>query len=147
NFSLHEKCTAGCRARVTNERSARRCGAAGGEHVDTSKAKWFALLAALGTGTLAAQPGWAQSDAGAPATGAQAAGTQGAGAQSSEQLQEIVVTARKRSEAVQNVPITEDVFTAQTIQAAGIQSPRDFIAMVPNMTLVETQNIGNSFIT
>jgi len=115
--------------------------------VDTSKAKWFALLAALGIGTLAAQPGWAQSDAGAPATGAQAAGTQGAGAQSSEQLQEIVVTARKRSEAVQNVPITEDVFTAQTIQAAGIQSPRDFIAMVPNMTLVETQNIGNSFIT
>ena len=33
------------------------------------------------------------------------------------------------------------------IAAAGIESPRDFIAMVPNMTLVETQNIGNSFIT
>ena len=27
------------------------------------------------------------------------------------------------------------------------RTPRDFIAMVPNMTLVEVQNVGNSFIT
>ena len=40
-----------------------------------------------------------------------------------------------------------NVFTAQEIQAAGIEVPRDFVAMVPNMTLVETQNVGNSFIT
>jgi iron complex outermembrane recepter protein len=62
-------------------------------------------------------------------------------------LEEVVVTARKRDESLQNVPITLSVFTPQTIQAAGIESPRDFIAMVPNMTLVETQNVGNSFIT
>jgi len=62
-------------------------------------------------------------------------------------LEEIVVTARKRNENFQDVPVTMDVFTAQEIAAAGIESPRDFIAMVPNMTLVETQNIGNSFIT
>ena len=62
-------------------------------------------------------------------------------------LEEIVVTARKRNENFQDVPITVDVFTAQEIKAAGIESPRDFIAMVPNMTLVETQNIGNSFVT
>ena len=65
----------------------------------------------------------------------------------SEVLEEVVVTARKRDESFQNVPITVDVFTAQQIQSAGIESPRDFIAMVPNMTLVETQNVGNSFIT
>jgi len=29
---------------------------------------------------------------------------------------------------------------------AGIESPRDFIARVPNMTLIETQNVGNSFV-
>jgi iron complex outermembrane receptor protein len=69
-----------------------------------------------------------------------------ASAQSSD-LDEIIVTARKRDEAFQNVPITVNVFTAQTIESAGIESPRDFIAMVPNMTLVETQNVGNSFIT
>jgi iron complex outermembrane recepter protein len=62
-------------------------------------------------------------------------------------LEEIVVTARKRNENFQDVPITVDVFTAQEIQAAGIETPRDFIAMVPNMTLVETQNVGNSFVT
>jgi iron complex outermembrane receptor protein len=62
-------------------------------------------------------------------------------------LDEVVVTARRRDETYLNVPITMDVFTAQEIQSAGIESPRDFVAMVPNMTLVETQNVGNSFIT
>jgi len=65
----------------------------------------------------------------------------------SSDLEEIVVTARKREESSQNVPITMNVFTAQEIQSAGIDSPRDFVAMVPNMTMVETQNVGNSFIT
>src|SRR5450631_3239235 len=63
------------------------------------------------------------------------------------ELTEIVVTARKRAESLQNVPVTIDAFTEQTIKSAGIESPRDFVAMVPNMTLVEVQNVGNSFIT
>jgi len=62
-------------------------------------------------------------------------------------LEEVVVTARKREEALQNVPVTENAFTQQAIESAGIESPRDFVAMVPNMTLVEVQNVGNSFIT
>jgi iron complex outermembrane receptor protein len=65
----------------------------------------------------------------------------------SDELEEIVVTARKRDESLQSVPVTVDAFSEQTIQSAGIESPRDFIAMVPNMTLVEVQNVGNSFIT
>jgi len=64
-----------------------------------------------------------------------------------DDLTEVVVTARKRDESFQNVPMTVNVLTEQTIQSAGIESPRDFIALVPNMTLVETQNAGNSFIT
>ena len=67
--------------------------------------------------------------------------------QSNSALEEVVVTARMRDETFQAVPITMNVFTAQTIQAAGIEAPRDFIALVPNMTLVETQNVGNSFVT
>jgi iron complex outermembrane recepter protein len=62
-------------------------------------------------------------------------------------ISEVIVTARKRDETTQNVPITMDVFTAQEIQSAGIETPRDFIARVPNMTLIETQNVGNSFVT
>jgi iron complex outermembrane receptor protein len=65
----------------------------------------------------------------------------------SEGVEEVVISARKRDESFQNVPITVDVFTAQEIQSAGIETPRDFIALVPNMTLVETQNVGNSFVT
>src|SRR5579863_6103945 len=62
-------------------------------------------------------------------------------------LTEIVVTARKRDETLQSVPVTVDAFSQQDIQSAGIEAPRDFVAMVPNMTLVEVQNVGNSFIT
>jgi iron complex outermembrane recepter protein len=70
-----------------------------------------------------------------------------AAAQSIATLQEVIVTARKRPELFRNLPMTASVFTPQTIKAANITSPRDFIAMVPNMTLVQTQNVGNAFVT
>ena len=62
-------------------------------------------------------------------------------------LEEVVVTARKREETLLDVPVTVNAFTQQTIESAGIEAPRDFVALVPNMTLVEVQNVGNSFIT
>jgi len=62
-------------------------------------------------------------------------------------LEEVVVTARKRQEALLDVPVTVNAFTQQMIESAGIEAPRDFVALVPNMTLVEVQNVGNSFIT
>jgi iron complex outermembrane receptor protein len=94
----------------------------------------LSILAAASGVLVIAEPVWAQTAPSAQVGPSQA-------------LEEIVVTARKRNENFQDVPVTMDVFTAQEIAAAGIESPRDFIAMVPNMTLVETQNIGNSFIT
>lgn len=63
-----------------------------------------------------------------------------------ESLDEVVVTARKRDESVRDVPVTVSVFTEQAIQSAGIQKPGDFISLVPNMTLVETQNAGSAFV-
>ena len=85
-----------------------------------SKGRWVAGWVALSLAT----PVFAQTDA----------------------LEEIVVTARKRDESYRDVPVTVDVFTAQAIESAGIRSPADFIAHVPNMTLVETQNAGNAFV-
>ena len=61
-------------------------------------------------------------------------------------LEEVVVTARKRDESFRDVPMSVNVFTEQAIESAGIQKPGDFIALVPNMTLVETQNAGNAFV-
>ena len=67
-------------------------------------------------------------------------------AQSESGLEEVVVTARKRAESSLDAPVSVDVFNQQTIEAAGIQSPADFIALVPNMQLVQTQNAGTSFV-
>jgi iron complex outermembrane receptor protein len=64
----------------------------------------------------------------------------------SEEIEEVLVTARRFSESFKDVPMTVNVFTSETIEAAGIDRPADFIARVPNMTLVETQNAGNAFV-
>ena len=67
-------------------------------------------------------------------------------AQAGHEMEEVLVTARKRDESYQEVPVTINVFTETAISDAGIEKPGDFIAMVPNMTLVETQNAGNAFV-
>ncbi len=61
-------------------------------------------------------------------------------------LEEVVVTARKRAETLEESPVSVSAFTAADIESAGIESPRDFINLTPNVTLVETQNAGNAFI-
>lgn len=61
-------------------------------------------------------------------------------------LDEITVTARRRAESFLDVPVTITAFDEQQIEAAGIERPQDFISLTPNVTLVETQNQGTSFI-
>lgn len=62
-------------------------------------------------------------------------------------IEEIVVTARLRSESLQEVPVTVNAFTAEEIEDAGIQRPNDYLSLVPNVTLVEAQNAGTTFLT
>jgi iron complex outermembrane receptor protein len=59
-------------------------------------------------------------------------------------MEEVVVTARKRAESLQEVPIAITAFTQQTIERAGIQRPADFISLMPNVTIVDTANIGDT---
>src|SRR6056300_223512 len=61
-------------------------------------------------------------------------------------LEEVVVTARKRSETLFESPISVKAFTESEIRAAGIQTPQDFVDLTPNVTLVQTQSTGNSFL-
>jgi iron complex outermembrane receptor protein len=61
-------------------------------------------------------------------------------------IEEIVVTARRRDEALSDIPASINAFSAEEIRFAGIETPHDFIALTPNVTLVQTQNAGNSFI-
>jgi len=60
------------------------------------------------------------------------------------ELEEIVVTARKRSENLQEVPIAITAFTETTIEQAGIDRPNDFITLMPNVTIVDSANVGDT---
>ena len=62
-------------------------------------------------------------------------------------LEEIIVTARGREESIQDVPISETAFTAQTIEDAGIQQVDDFLALTPGVTFANSQDSGTNFIS
>ena len=51
-------------------------------------------------------------------------------------LQEIVVTARKREENLQDVPLSIDVFTKRDMQNLGITSFDDYAEKVPSMSFI-----------
>jgi len=67
-------------------------------------------------------------------------------AQAQEVLEEIVVTALKRAESLQDAPATVTAFDADTIEQARIQSMRDYVQLTSNMTLMETQNNAFAFV-
>lgn len=58
-------------------------------------------------------------------------------------LEEVLVTARKREENLQDVSVAVSVVTAQTIADAGLVRLTDISQLVPNMTYQE--NISNKF--
>lgn len=59
---------------------------------------------------------------------------------------EILVTALRRTESLQDVPASITAFNAKSIEAAGIVRPADFIGLTPNVNLVQTQNAGTTFV-
>jgi len=62
-------------------------------------------------------------------------------------LDQINVTARQRSERLQDVPIAVTALNAADIRNAGINQPRDFIALTPNVNFQAEDGSGTSFIT
>jgi outer membrane receptor protein involved in Fe transport len=66
-----------------------------------------------------------------PADGPDAAAAPSA---SSDSLQEITVTAQRRTESIQDVPISMQAFTGQTLQQLNIQTFDDYIKYLPNVT-------------
>ena len=59
-------------------------------------------------------------------------------------IEEVVVTARKRSENLQEVPISITAIDEQTLQRAGVERADDYVGLVPNVTLVNTANVGDT---
>jgi len=60
-------------------------------------------------------------------------------------LEEIMVTATKRSENLVKVPMSITVFTDKDLAAAGIYRASDFLSSTPNVTFME-DNTGETFI-
>ena len=56
------------------------------------------------------------------------------------------MTALRRAERLQDVPAAIDAFDAGMIEQAGITSMRDYVGMAPQISLIETQNIGFAFV-
>jgi iron complex outermembrane receptor protein len=108
-----------------------------------SKHGLYALTAASGSG-------WARLPAAILIAAALCTASLDAAAQAGAvptSLEEIIVTARKRNESSLDVPMAVSAFTAEDIQSAGIERPQDYIDLTPNMTMIQTQNQGTSFIT
>ena len=61
-------------------------------------------------------------------------------------LEEIVVTARKREENLQDAPATIAAFTEDILESIGVSSMRDYAQLVPNMFMIETQNSSFTFV-
>ena len=62
--------------------------------------------------------------------------------QTSDELGEIVVTARQRSEKLVDVPVSMQVFSAADIKNAGIERPQDFIALTPGVSQTAGSEAG-----
>ncbi len=59
-------------------------------------------------------------------------------------IEEVVVTARKRTENLQDVPIAISAIGETTIERAGIERASDYIGLIPNVTLVDAANVGDT---
>lgn len=62
-------------------------------------------------------------------------------------VDEVVVTAQKREENLQHVPLSVKAFAATQIEEAGIETPDHFIALTPNVSIANSFTVGNSFVT
>src|SRR5258707_10756856 len=54
--------------------------------------------------------------------------------EASDSIQEITVTAQRRSENVQNVPITIQALTAETLNQLSVTTFNDYVKYLPNVT-------------
>ena len=61
-----------------------------------------------------------------------------------EDISEIVVTVRQRAESLKDVPGTVSAFSAETLEAAGVQRARDFIALTPGVSIVNAAEVADS---
>lgn len=95
------------------------------------------IMAALASTAIYGPAAWAQTTPGE----ARAAQPQ------AEAMSDIIVTARKREESLQEVPDSITAFTETTLVAAGVRDVAGFVALVPNITLRDSYRQGQAYLT
>jgi len=65
-------------------------------------------------------------------------------AESNLEIEEIVVTARRRSESLQDVPGAVTAISEATIEDAGVERAADFIKLTPGVSLVDAAEVGDT---
>jgi iron complex outermembrane recepter protein len=70
-----------------------------------------------------------------------------AGDGAADRLEEVVVTAQRREEKLQDVPVSVVAFDEVAIRQAGIRNTADFLGMTPNVSFDQSFTVGNSFVT
>ena len=78
--------------------------------------------------------------AGSPASAQESPGA------SEAQLQEVIVTAQKRSENVQDVPIAIQAYTGEQLQAAGVSQITDITKLAPNLNVVVQNSLSQHIV-
>jgi iron complex outermembrane receptor protein len=58
-------------------------------------------------------------------------------------VEEVLVTAQRRVESVQDVPISVSVFTAADLEKSNINEAKDYLAFAPNVSFTEDGEVGN----
>ena len=70
-----------------------------------------------------------------------------AATEAEDRLEEVVVTAQRREEKLQDVPVSVVAFDELAIRQAGIRNTADFLGMTPNVSFDQSFTVGNSFVT
>jgi len=72
--------------------------------------------------------------------------TSPAHAQESTQVEEVVVTAQKRSENLQSVPIAMQAYTGEKLRSAGVEKITDVVRLAPNLNVVEQNALSQHIV-
>ncbi|WP_051203465.1 TonB-dependent receptor [Hugenholtzia roseola] len=62
-------------------------------------------------------------------------------------FEKVNVYSRRRQEDLQKIPESVTAFSSQQIEQSGIENTTDFIALTPNATFINSQNVGNVALT
>ncbi|MEQ8516337.1 MAG: TonB-dependent receptor plug domain-containing protein, partial [Chromatocurvus sp.] len=68
----------------------------------------------------------------------------GTGSRLDNMLEEVVITARKREEGLQDAPLAVTAFSGESLEARGITNIQDIGSITPNMTYVNNPQAGGA---